>query len=140
MTAVKAGQIWADQDPRSAGRTLRVDRIEGTKAVCTVLTNDTVTQADLARSGKDHRGRQDRRGKETSISLARFKPVSTGYRLIRDTQYGVQYKPSGHVFAFPSREAAEAELARDGRGIAVLVVHEYEPGTSNCTEWREVED
>ena len=86
MPDVKPGSIWADNDPRSAGRTLRVERIEGGKAVCTVLTNDTTTQARLegtyqgawAYAGVP----QDRRGTATRISLARFKPTSTGYRLV----------------------------------------------------------
>ena len=52
-------------------------------------------------------------------------------------QYGVRW-PTGSVFAYASREAAETALAEDGRGIGVLVVHEYEPGTPNSTEWREV--
>lgn len=54
------------------------------------------------------------------------------------SQYGVRW-PTGAVFPHPSREAAENALQEDGRGIGVLVVMEYVPGTSNCTEWREVE-
>jgi hypothetical protein len=57
----------------------------------------------------------------------------------RSTQYGIRYTATGPVFAFRSREEAEAELASDGRGIGVVVVHEYEIDTPNCTEWREVE-
>ena len=139
MSDVKPGSIWADNDPRSAGRTLRVERIEGGKAVCTVLTNITPSKADLQRGVLV----SDRRGETTRISLARFKPTSSGYRLIRDTQYGVRW-PTGSVFSFSSRDEAEWELAHGGPAWTsttpgVLVVHEYEPGTSNCTEWREVE-
>jgi hypothetical protein len=54
------------------------------------------------------------------------------------TQYGVRWA-TGSVFAFPSREAAEGALNETGRSGGVLVVHEYEPDTPNCTEWREVE-
>lgn len=53
-------------------------------------------------------------------------------------QYGIRW-PTGVVFPFISREAAEASLVEDGRGVGVLVVHEYEPGTPNATEWREVQ-
>jgi len=53
-------------------------------------------------------------------------------------QYGIRW-PSGVVFPFTSREAAEASLREDGRGVGVLVVHDIEPGTPNCTEWREAE-
>lgn len=81
MTEVKPGSIWADNDERSAGRTLRVERIEDGKAVCTILTNITVTQVELERGVKRLR---DMRGKTTRISLARFKPTSSGYRLVED--------------------------------------------------------
>jgi hypothetical protein len=137
------GQIWADNDPRSAGRTLRVDRIENGKAVCTILTNSDKAQRDIdAKRGKPsyYQDFKDMRGKTTKISLARFKPVSTGYRLIRDEQYGIRWGSDSPVFAFGSRAIAEQALADDGRGIGVLVVHEYEPHTPNSTEWREVED
>jgi hypothetical protein len=78
---VRPGQIWADNDPRSAGRTLRVDRITAVAAVCTILTNATVVQSDLDRGC---RGVLDRRGKITLISLVRLQPTSTGYRLIEE--------------------------------------------------------
>jgi hypothetical protein len=54
------------------------------------------------------------------------------------TQYGIRW-PAGSVFAFPSREHAEAALAVDGRGIGVLVVCEYKPHTPSSTEWREAD-
>jgi hypothetical protein len=76
---VPIGSVWADNDPRSAGRTLRVERIEDGKAVCTILTNITVTQVELERGVK---GLRDMRGKTTRISLARFRPTSSGYRLV----------------------------------------------------------
>lgn len=131
---VRPGQVWADNDPRSEGRTLRVERIEGTKAVCTVLTNMTPSQADLRRGVLV----TDMRGKTTRIALARFRPTRTGYRLVRDTQYGIRW-PTGSVFAFPSRSAAEDALREDGRGIGVLVAHEYEPSTSSSEDWHEVQ-
>lgn len=79
---VKPGQVWADNDWRSEGRTLRVDEVGETHASCTVLTNSQTVQADL-----DLRGpvwRTDSRGKKTRIALKRFKPTSTGYRLLED--------------------------------------------------------
>jgi hypothetical protein len=94
MTEVKSGQIWADNDPRSVGRTLRVDEVKFSPrmgkdvAVCTVLTNSDETQqhvdnpagSPFASSG----GYSDRRGKTTEIALKRFVPTSTGYRLISE--------------------------------------------------------
>ncbi|WP_190253552.1 hypothetical protein [Dactylosporangium sucinum] len=86
MTAVKPGQVWADNDPRCAGRTLRVDAVDDDKALCTILTNSDTTQELIDNPAQSpwYR-RSDRRGKQTRISLARFVPTSTGYRLIQDT-------------------------------------------------------
>ncbi len=92
MTDVKPGQIWADNDWRSAGRTLRVERIENGKAVCMVVTNMTKAQQAIDRFAQTALGQQgyecpdfrDMRGKATRISLARFKQTSTGYRLVSD--------------------------------------------------------
>lgn len=80
---VRPGQIWADNDARNAGRTLRVDRIEMHTfsagalegkvpyAVCTVLT-----QADNYPQG--------RIGHQVTIMVSRMRPTSTGYRLVTD--------------------------------------------------------
>lgn len=96
MTAipdVQPGQVWADNDSRVAGRTIRVESIEDGKAICTVLTNSTKAQADLdAHGGKFTGWSQDTRSRTTKISLARFKPTRTGYRLIKDS--GEQQWPS----------------------------------------------
>lgn len=77
---VRPGQVYADNDARSAGRTIRVDAIEGDKAVCTVLTNADYYQGDS--------WQRDARGHSTRISLKRFKPTSTGYRLVKDAPEG----------------------------------------------------
>jgi len=79
---VRPGSIWADNDPRVAGRTLRVDAVDGTHATCTVLTNDDDTQRMLDNPPSWWRGR-DNRGKQTRIKLDRFRPTSTGYRLLK---------------------------------------------------------
>lgn len=80
-TRVKPGQIWADNDKRAEGRTVRVERIEDGKAVCTVLTNRDAAQRELDRGSA---WCTDMRGKTTRISLARFRPTNTGYRLVQD--------------------------------------------------------
>jgi hypothetical protein len=85
---VKVGQVYADNDRRSAGRTLRVDAIEDGKALCTVLTNEAVTQAYIddpaSKPNWMPRAYKDQRGKQTRIALSRFVPTSTGYRLISE--------------------------------------------------------
>lgn len=90
---VRPGQVWADNDPRSVGRTLRVDRLlndaKGEYAVCTVLTNTkfvTNRLAQVAAAPDRWAPVQDRRGRQTSVRLTRFRPISTGYRLVTDVQ------------------------------------------------------
>jgi hypothetical protein len=88
---IRCGQVWADNDPRCEGRTIRVDSIDGAKAVCTVLTNSDATQRHLDAYDRPGRSRypsgpilKDTRGKVRRISLSRFRPTSTGYRLVAD--------------------------------------------------------
>ncbi|MEY9876608.1 hypothetical protein ABH931_006118 [Streptacidiphilus sp. MAP12-33] len=67
---VRVGQIWQDNDPRSYGRKLRVLEVGDTHALVEL-----------------HQPRRDtnaKRGRQTRIRLDRFKPTSTGYRLIQD--------------------------------------------------------
>ncbi|MER6010207.1 hypothetical protein [Streptomyces bluensis] len=64
---VQVGQVWADNDERSAGRTVRVDEVDSRYAYCTVLTS-------AAPGG--------RTGQRTRIALERMRPTSTGYRLL----------------------------------------------------------
>lgn len=63
MPDVKVGQVWEDNDPRTYKRPLRVLSLDDTHA--------TVQSP----SGM---------GRVTRIRLDRFKPTSTGYRLIKD--------------------------------------------------------
>ncbi len=85
---VKVGQVWADNDPRSEGRTLQVIGIEEGRAVCVILTNDNDTQAvfdgeaySLILSGND------RRGTITRINRRRFVDTRRGYKLLRQDPY-----------------------------------------------------
>lgn len=82
IVEVKPGQIWADNDWRSAGRIVRIESVDETHATCTIVANPTSVQAELDKYGKVWR--VDMRGKTTRIQLARFKPTSTGYRLLED--------------------------------------------------------
>jgi hypothetical protein len=91
MADVKAGQVWADDDRRAAGRTIRVDAIEDGKAVCTILTNSTDAQELI--DSWHFQGKtgtcpwaQDTRGRTTRIALSRLRPGSSGYRLVSDPE------------------------------------------------------
>jgi hypothetical protein len=88
---VRPGQVWADNDPRATGRTLRVDeirhspRIDSLVAVCTVLTNRDDTQTHIDHPWVPWYKPRDMRGQQTEIAVVRFRrPTSTGYRLVQD--------------------------------------------------------
>ncbi|MBB2749213.1 UNVERIFIED_ORG: hypothetical protein FHR35_009126 [Microbispora rosea subsp. rosea] len=78
---VQPDQVWADNDRRCAGRTLRVDSVDSVHAYCTVLTNPTETQRLLDRGTI---GVRDTRGNKVRILLSRMRPTSTGYRLVTE--------------------------------------------------------
>ncbi|MEU3046183.1 hypothetical protein ABZ705_06545 [Streptomyces sp. NPDC006984] len=67
---VRGGQVWADNDKRSGGRTVRVDEVDVRYAYCTVLTSATPGGST---------------GQRTRIALERMRPTSTGYRLLDGT-------------------------------------------------------
>lgn len=58
---VRPGQVWVDQDSRSAGRQITVLSVGDTFAVVKNV-------------------------RTTRVRLTRFRPTSTGYRLLRDTR------------------------------------------------------
>ena len=74
---VRPGQIWADNDVRSRGRQIKVLAVVDGKATCTV-----VRAADPVASNA---GRPPA-GRVTRISQRRFRPNSTGYRLVQDAE------------------------------------------------------
>lgn len=67
MTDVRVGDVWADNDYRCEGRTVMVVAITDGKAIC------SVAWPNLKHGRVRHR---------TAIRLDRFRPNSTGYRLI----------------------------------------------------------
>lgn len=69
---VAVGQIWADNDWRSKGRTIRIVGIGASR-----VTVETVTVAG---------GEPAPKRKPASILLSRLRPNSTGYTLISDPQ------------------------------------------------------
>lgn len=72
---VRPGQVWADNDPRAEGRTLRVVEVTEVRALCEVISQ---SQAP----GFVHA--TDTRGRLTRIALARFRATARGYRLVQD--------------------------------------------------------
>lgn len=93
QTPVRPGQVWADNDPRITGRTLRVEQVVDGVALCTVLTNDDESQAKIDAHGSPGRsGRYvdgtwvpgDRRGATTKVRVSRMRPTVGGYRLMQD--------------------------------------------------------
>jgi hypothetical protein len=80
---VRPGQIWADNDPRSEGRTLQVLAIEEGRALCAVRTNSNWVQEWIdERNSKNPPS--DRRGANTRINLKRFDGSGRGYKLVRE--------------------------------------------------------
>jgi hypothetical protein len=70
---VQPGQTWADNDPRSTGRTLRILAVTETHAIAEVLTG---------RGARDNRAA----GRTTRIRLDRMRPTANGYRLVTDAE------------------------------------------------------
>ena len=72
--AVRVGQVWADNDPRSEGRTIRVVEVGPVRAVCEILTNSdanrssattirqrSASEGSLALQGREEERRADSR-------------------------------------------------------------------------------
>lgn len=66
---VEVGQVWADNDWRADGRKIEVVELTPTHAICVVVANAAGANSV---------------GKRTKIRLDRFRPTSTGYRLVGD--------------------------------------------------------
>lgn len=85
MSEVKPGQVWADYDKRSSNRYLRVVEItaehpsvEGNAPVPARAVVEEVAYNTESGEVTPLRSRQSK------IRLDRFRPVSSGYRLVRD--------------------------------------------------------
>jgi hypothetical protein len=76
MSDVKVGQVWADNDKRSAGRLVRVVRLTETHAI--VMPAGTAV------------GNRPGSGRVTRIRLDRFRPNTNGagYQLVQDVGGG----------------------------------------------------
>jgi hypothetical protein len=72
--AVRVGQVWQDADKRGYGRRVRVVEVDATHAVVELFV------------GRGTGNDQAKPGRRTRIRLDRFRPTSTGYRLIQDVE------------------------------------------------------
>lgn len=84
---VRVGQVWGDNDPRSAGRFLLVEEIKrdtegNSKAVCLVLQDAYWVTMNRPRRARRRTGQV---GTRTRISCKRFKATSTGFFLVKDS-------------------------------------------------------
>jgi hypothetical protein len=70
VTEIQVGQIWADNDPRSAGRTLQVEVIDERYVRMRVLTDGKATVRSSV-------------GRLYAISKDRLRPTKNGYILVR---------------------------------------------------------
>lgn len=93
---LRVGQVWADNDPRSAGRTVQIIEVGLTKE------RHTGAAPWLQSRGKERREDQpavrvralsvarnassSQIGRETVILASRFTPTRTGYRLVTDVE------------------------------------------------------
>jgi hypothetical protein len=73
-TTVRVGQVWRDNDKRGYGRTVCVIETDATHAVVELVV------------GRGVGSQQAKPGRRTRIRLDRFRPTSTGYVLVQDTE------------------------------------------------------
>lgn len=75
---VALGQVWADSDPRSAGRRIEIIEIGDGWAKGRIVAVERNVSANVV-------GRTTRK-----IALRRFRPNNRGYRLVSDPATGTQ--------------------------------------------------
>lgn len=71
LPRVAEGQVWADNDKRCEGRHVYVAHVDETHATVDQCRPDGTVMP---------------RARRTRIRLDRFRPTSTGYRLVRDAE------------------------------------------------------
>lgn len=69
---VAVGQVWADNDWRQAGREVQVESINEGYAIVRVIRHPKAPSAVMAAND----------GHRTRIRLDRFRPTSTGFKLV----------------------------------------------------------
>ncbi len=116
-TTVRLDQIWADNDPRSSGRFLRVSAIDGDRAAVREVGYDVTNgiAVDLQRK------------RISRIRLDRFRPTSSGYRLVVDIAVRERLSGGGTVWhrPHPAHDCARVcnwhplACSASGTGLAV---------------------
>lgn len=76
IPTVRPGQIWADNDKRSSGRYVRVDFLTAGRTHAYV---EQVAYNEADRIAAEMPG-----ARKTRIRLDRFRPTSSGYRLVQE--------------------------------------------------------
>ncbi len=100
MSEVRPGQVWADNDPRNAGRLLRVEsvhpaddhRSEPYARVTVQKVSRNVTRTEV--------------GEQRTILLRRMRPTRNGYRLVEDVTPAQQVEDP-----YPKETAVASEVA-----------------------------
>lgn len=69
--AVRPGQIWEDNSPRRAGRTLLIESVTQDRVVAKTLTATTASSSSKV-------------GKTRVIRLSRMRPNADGYRMVSE--------------------------------------------------------
>ena len=85
---VRVGQVWADNDKRSAGREVKVLRFWSRPATMRERRSGRADDVQYAvcQVARDNWGRLApfTVGRCVDIRVDRFRPTSTGYRLVKD--------------------------------------------------------
>jgi hypothetical protein len=85
-TPVRVGQVWADNDPRTGGgRLLKVYELDSR----TTWTRDnSALSVPIAICRRVVGPNRESVGRRLEIRIDRFRPTSTGYRLVEDVNHG----------------------------------------------------
>lgn len=81
---VKVGQVWADNDKRSAGRHVKVvELLPPTLGAPHIQPKPARARVALCTASGEVI-RVNGKATHTTIRVSRFRPTSTGYRLVKD--------------------------------------------------------
>jgi len=84
LPVVRPGQVWADNDPRSEGRRIEVVRL-GTHRHRYWSSGEMGYVEEVVPVALCRRVGAKKGGRLTRIRIDRFRPTTTGYRLVADT-------------------------------------------------------